>query len=74
MPTADSCRKLIVPKLQATGWNSAQHSIVERCRIVSELGVLQAEAQTLKRLQAETPAEPATLLPAILDKAFKGEV
>jgi type I restriction enzyme S subunit len=28
----------------------------------------------LKRLQAETAAELAALLPAILDKAFKGEL
>ena len=28
----------------------------------------------LKRLQAETAAELAALLPAILDRAFKGEL
>ena len=35
---------------------------------------LQAEVDTLKRLQAETAAELDALLPAILDKAFKGEL
>jgi type I restriction enzyme S subunit len=36
--------------------------------------VLQAEVDALKRLQAETAAELDALLPAILDKAFKGEL
>ena len=32
------------------------------------------EVDALKRLQAETAAELDALLPAILDKAFKGEL
>ena len=39
-------------------------------RIASELDALQAEADALKRLQAQTAAELDALLPAILDKAF----
>lgn len=35
---------------------------------------VRAELDALKRLQAETAAELAALLPAILDKAFKGEL
>jgi type I restriction enzyme S subunit len=46
----------------------------EQRRIVSELNGLQAEVDTLKRLQAETAAELDALLPAILDRAFKGEL
>ena len=46
----------------------------EQHRIVSELDALQAEVDALKRLQAETAAELDALLPAILDKAFKGEL
>jgi len=46
----------------------------EQRRIVAELDALQAEVDALKRLQAETAAELAALLPAILDKAFKGEL
>ena len=42
-------------------------------RIVAELDVLQAEVDALKGLQAETATELDALLPAILDKAFKGE-
>ena len=41
---------------------------------MTELDALQAEVAALKRLQAETAAELDTLLPAILDKAFKGEL
>ena len=43
-------------------------------RIVAELDALQAEVDTLKRLQAETAAELDALLPSILDRAFKGEL
>ncbi len=46
----------------------------EQRRIVAELDALQAEADALKRLQAETAAELDALLPAVLDKAFKGEL
>jgi len=49
-------------------------SLPEQRRIVSELDALQAEVDGLKRLQAETAAELDALLPAILDRAFKGEL
>jgi len=43
-------------------------------RIVAELDALQAEVDALKRLQAETAAELDALLPALLDRAFKGQL
>jgi len=46
----------------------------EQRRIVAELDALQAEVEALKRLQAETSAELDALLPALLDRAFKGEL
>jgi type I restriction enzyme S subunit len=46
----------------------------EQRRIVAELDAMQAEVDALKRLQAETAAELAALLPALLDRAFKGEL
>jgi len=59
------------------------HPVSFSHRIVAELDALQAEVDALKRLQAETAAEldalPPSLklrwagLPAILDRAFKGE-
>jgi type I restriction enzyme S subunit len=46
----------------------------EQRRIVAELDALQAEVEALKRLHTETAAELDALLPAILDRAFKGEL
>ena len=43
-------------------------------RIVTELDALRAGVDVLKRLQAETAAELDALIPAILDRAFKGEL
>jgi type I restriction enzyme S subunit len=59
-----------------------QAKISGQRRIVSELDALQAEVDALKHMQAETPvkdtgqaaAELDALLPAILDRAFKGEL
>jgi type I restriction enzyme S subunit len=48
--------------------------LAEQRRIVAELDALQAEVDALKRLQAETAAELDALLPAILDRAFKGDL
>lgn len=49
-------------------------SLPEQRRIVAELDVLQAKVDAVKALQAETAAELEAMLPAILDKAFKGEL
>jgi len=46
--------------------------LLQQRRIVAELDALQAEVDGLKRLQVETEAELDALLPAILDRAFKG--
>jgi type I restriction enzyme S subunit len=51
-----------------------QPPLPEQRRIVAELDALQAEVDVLKSLQAETTAELDALLPAILDRAFKGEL
>jgi type I restriction enzyme S subunit len=48
--------------------------ITEQKSIVEKLDALQAEVNKLKILQAETAAELDTLLPAILDRALKGEL
>jgi type I restriction enzyme S subunit len=42
--------------------------------IVRGLDALQSQLEELKCLQAETAAELDALLPAILDRAFKGEL
>lgn len=46
----------------------------EQRRIVAELDTLQAKVDAVKRLQGETSTELDALLPAILDRAFKGEL
>ena len=46
----------------------------EQRRIVSQFDALHVKVDVLKKLQAETAAELAALMPSILDKAFKGEL
>jgi type I restriction enzyme S subunit len=46
----------------------------EQRRIVAQLDSLQAEADKLKKLQAESASELDALLPSILDHAFKGDL
>lgn len=46
----------------------------EQRRIVAHLDAVQARVDELRRLQAETQQELRALLPAILDRAFKGEL
>lgn len=48
--------------------------LAEQQRIVAELDALQARVDTVKALQADTAAELDAMMPAILDKAFKGEL
>jgi type I restriction enzyme S subunit len=45
-----------------------------RNQTVAQSSAFPAEVDALKRLQAETAAELDALLPAILDRAFKGEL
>jgi type I restriction enzyme S subunit len=49
-------------------------SVSEQAQIVENLDALQAKLHAVKALQTETAAELAAMLPAILDKAFKGEL
>lgn len=46
----------------------------EQRRIVAYLDALQAKVDVLRCLQAETGAELDALMPAVLDRAFKGEL
>ncbi len=49
-------------------------SIPEQHRIVTELESLQLEVGNLESTQTETAIELDALLPAVLDRAFKGEL
>ncbi len=46
----------------------------EQHHIIAYLDSLQAQLDALRRLQAETSAELDALMPAVLDRAFKGEL
>lgn len=48
--------------------------IDEQRRVVADLDILQVKFGSVEALQAETAAELDAMLPAILDKAFKGEL
>ena len=45
-----------------------------KVRIVAYQDDLQAKTDAVKRLQGETEAELAALLPSVLDRAFRGEL
>jgi len=49
-------------------------SLAEQHRMVADLNILQGKVDAVKALQAETAAELHAMLPAILDRAFKGEL
>jgi type I restriction enzyme S subunit len=49
-------------------------SLQSQHRVVTYLDGIQAKANAVKRLQAESVTELDALLPAVLDKAFRGEL
>ena len=65
MPTeADTCRRFVVPKLQAAGWDNEPYSIAEQRTITDGRIVF---------LDVPLTHLPSTVfLFALLDKAFKG--
>ena len=65
-------RKLNTDKLLA--FEVPVPSIQEQKCIVAELDALQSKVDSVKTLQAETATELNAMLPAILDKAFKGDL
>jgi type I restriction enzyme, S subunit len=65
-------RKLNTDKLLA--FKIPVPSISAQKRVIAELDALQSNFAAVKALQTETAAELDAMLPAILDKAFKGEL
>lgn len=66
-----------MPKLnrkQLFGFQFSCPPLSEQHRMVAELDALQVQVDALKRLQAETAIELDALLPAVLDRAFNGEL
>jgi type I restriction enzyme S subunit len=70
--TSSTMPKISQPKLEALP--VPVPTLAEQRRIVTELDALKSEVDALKRLQSETAAELESLLPAILDRAFKGDL
>lgn len=64
---ADTCRKERRIKVPVPPPDVQQ-------QIVTELYAMQRNMDTLRGLQAETATELDALMPAILDRAFKGEL
>jgi type I restriction enzyme S subunit len=46
----------------------------EQCRIVKEVEEIRAQVNLVRKLQIETVAEIDAMVPAVLDKAFRGEL
>ncbi|MCB9138783.1 MAG: restriction endonuclease subunit S [Caldilineaceae bacterium] len=63
-----------ISKKKVLSLSVPQHSEDEQRRIVAHLDALQAKVDAVKDLQAATQAELNALLPAVLDRAFKGEL
>jgi type I restriction enzyme S subunit len=73
----DATRTLAQPTLNVAQLSAAPvpvPSLHEQRRIVARLYGLQRQMDHLKHLQAETATELDALMPAILDRAFKGEL
>ena len=82
MNEADTCRTYVLPKLKSSGWEdetiSEQMVLTPGC-IVAYLHSVQARLASLRELQSATgeelrPLFGRTLLPSVLDRAFKGEL
>ncbi len=86
MNEADTCRILVEPKLSAAGWETPPHRVVAQPMIApgrmhtpsSDMVFgdqrLSNRERSLKHQQVETQAELAAVLPAVLDRAFRGEL
>lgn len=66
MNEADTCRIYVEPKLRAAGWETPPHSVASQPVIAP--GKIVPQGKKARRLEAEMDA----LLPAVLDRAFRG--
>lgn len=63
-----------ISKEKVLGLLLPPHSISKQTQVVAELDALQTQVDALDVLQAETAGELDALLPAILHRAFEGEL
>ena len=71
---ADTCRKFVVPKLQAAGWDNDPHSIAEQTRIVAEVERRLSVVEELEAVVSTNLQRATRLRQSILQKAFNGEL
>jgi hypothetical protein len=83
---ADTCRKYVLHKLYASGWDDDQtverktftngraHTVRGRSRTVKYLNELRAQIGAFKQLQEQAPKQPGAGVPFILFRAFVWEV
>ena len=71
---ADTCRKFVVPKLQAAGWDSDPHSIAEQTRIVAEVERRLSVVEELEAVVSANLQRATRLRQSILQKAFTGQL
>lgn len=69
---ADTSRIYVEPKLRAAGWETPLHPGASQPVIAP--GKIVPQGQKARFLQAETQADLDGLLPAVLDRAFRGEL
>ena len=62
------------PELTLVPDHSSGADQEQQVKIVAQLDALQSKLDSVKALQNESAAELDAMLPAILDKAFKGEL
>ena len=73
----DRCRGLTTPHIRvqdAPRFLLPLAPLGEQRSIVAKLAALRSQEVHLKRVQTESTVELAALLPAIVDRAFKGEL
>ncbi len=63
-----------INKTQLSDFKIFKPSLAEQRHIVSYINSMQAKAEALERLQVENAAELDALLPALLGRAFRGEL
>jgi hypothetical protein len=62
------------PGYHITGFQPADQRRATQRRVVSQLSALSAKQTELRRLQTETEAALAAFTPALLARAFRGEL
>ncbi len=74
MNEADTCRVMITPALRKAGWGEPVWRLAEQRRIVSRIEALTRREEEVRKELAQADAHLAAFTPALLAKAFRGEL